>query len=334
MKQFLQKILDHADLTQAEMSEVFDQIMTGSMTPAQIGAFITALRMKGESMDELAGAAGSMRRHAVLIDTGGRQVVDTCGTGGDGAHSFNVSTAAALVTAGAGVPVAKHGNRAVSSRCGSADVLAELGVNIEAAPEVVEDCIKSIGIGFLYAPQMHPAMKHAAGVRRELGIRTIFNMIGPLTNPAGARGQILGVFSPELTEPFAGVLRALGSSRAFIVHGHDGMDEITVTAATRITELCDGNIRTYEFDPLPLIGEYYQPDELAGGDSAYNADILRRVLSGDKGACRDITLINAAAGIVAGGKVDSIEQGFDLARESVDSGRASDTLDKLIANTK
>ena len=334
MKQILEKMLERSNLTQHEMSDAFDKIMTGNMTPVQISAFITALRMKGESVDELAGAASSMRRHAVLIDAGGRQVVDTCGTGGDRMNSFNVSTCAAIVTAGSGVPVAKHGNRAVSSQCGSADVLAELGVNIEAPPEVVEECIQTIGIGFLYAPKLHPAMKHAVGVRRELGIRTIFNMLGPLTNPAGARGQILGVFSPELTEPFARVLQTLGSNRAFIVHGHDGIDEISVTTTTRITELCKGVIRTYEFDPLTLIEEYYQAEDIAGADPAFNADVIRRVLSGKKGAYRDITLINAGAAIAAGGKADSIEAGFELAQESVDTGKASDTLSKLIENTK
>ncbi|MBU4200816.1 MAG: anthranilate phosphoribosyltransferase [Verrucomicrobia bacterium] len=333
MKQLLQLLIDHRDIARSEMEAAFDRMMTGALTPAQIAAFIMGLRMKGESVEELAGAAASMRRHAVLIDTGGRPVVDTCGTGGDGAHTFNISTAAALVVAGAGVPVAKHGNRAVTSRCGSADVLAALGVNIEAPPETVEECIREIGIGFLYAPMMHPAMKHAAGVRRELGIRTIFNMLGPLTNPAGAKGQILGVFDPALTEPFAHVLRALGSRRAFIVHGHDGLDEITVTTATRITELRDGKIRTYEFDPLPLIGEYHQPAQLAGGDPSANAAIIQHILSGEPGAGRDIVLINAAAGIVAGGKAETVAEGYALAAASIDQGRAREVLGQLIARS-
>jgi len=334
MKQILQKMIDRVNLTQTEMSEVFDRIMNGDLTPTQIGAFIMALCMKGESVDELTGAAGSMRRYAVLIDTGGLPVVDTCGTGGDSTNTFNVSTTAALVVAGAGVPVAKHGNRAVTSKCGSADVLAELGVNIDAPPETVEECIKSIGIGFLFAPRLHPAMKHAMGPRRELGIRTIFNMLGPLTNPAGAKGQILGVFDPELTDPFAQVLRALGSDRAFIVHGHDGMDEITVTTTTRMTELRDNTIKTYEFDPQYLIGDYHKIEDIAGGTPSENAEIIKRVLSGEPGACRDIVLLNAAAGIVAGHKADSLEQGYDLARESIDSGQASDILKKLIENSK
>lgn len=330
MKEVLQKLVERSDLTREETGRAFDKIMAGEFTPAQIGAFIIALRMKGESVEEIAGAASSMRRHAVLIDSGGLNVVDTCGTGGDAAHTFNVSTAAALVVAGAGVPVAKHGNKAVTSRCGSADVLAELGVNMDAPPDVVEECIRSAGIGFLFAPKLHPAMKHAAGVRRELGVRTIFNMLGPLTNPAGARGQLLGVFSAELTEPFAAVLRELGSVRALIVHGLDGMDEITVTAPTRITELRDGTIATRELDPLPFIKDYYSPDELAGGDPRENAAIIRRVLDGEKGARRDIVLLNAAAGIVAGGKADTMGEGFELARVSIEGGKAAEALQNLI----
>ena len=224
MKKYLEAILSGKDLTQSDCAEAFDLIMSGEATPAQIGAFIVALRMKGESVDEVAGGASSMRRHAVFVDCAGLPVVDTCGTGGDSSDTFNVSTTAAFVVAGAGVPVAKHGNRAISSQCGSADVLAELGVNLDVPPEVVEDCVQEAGIGFLFAPRLHPAMKHAMGPRRELGVRTIFNMLGPLTNPAGARSQIIGVFAPELTETFAQVLRLLGSRHAFIVHGHDGMD--------------------------------------------------------------------------------------------------------------
>ncbi len=334
MKQILQKLVDGCDLSRAEMADTFDKIMTGALTPAQIGAFITALRIKGESVEELTGAAATMRRHAILIDAGGLNTVDTCGTGGDAVHSFNVSTAAALVVAGAGVPVAKHGNRAVTSKCGSADVLAELGVNIEAPPETSEECIRSAGIGFLFAPKLHPAMKHAGPVRRELGIRTIFNMLGPLTNPAGARGQVLGVFSPELTEPFAAVLRELGSARAFIVHGLDGMDEITVTAPTRMTELCADNITTREFDPLPFIGEYHDPKDLAGGDPVVNAAIIRKILAGAHGACRDIVLLNAAAGIAAGGRASDIHEGFELAKTSIDEGKAARALELLVSASR
>jgi len=317
-----------------ETSAVFDRLMDGRFTPAQTGALLTALRMKGEGVEELTGAAAAMRRHAVLIDTGGLPVVDTCGTGGDRAGTFNISTTAALVVAGAGVPVAKHGNRAVTSKCGSADVLVALGVNIEAPPETVEECIRDIGIGFLFAQKLHPAMKHAAPVRRELGIRTIFNMLGPLTNPANARGQILGVFAPELTESFAAVLRTLGSKRAFIVHGRDGLDEITVTTTTRVTELHDGRLRTYELDPLPFIGAYHPADSLRGGSPQENAAITRRVLAGESGAARDIVLLNAAAGIVAGGKADDLRKGFELAEISIDSGQAAAKLQALIEHTK
>jgi len=329
IRKYLQKIIDRHDLTADEMSSVFDLVMEGHLTPAQTAALISTLRMKGESVEEITGAAMSMRRHAVKIDTGGLPVIDTCGTGGDGGNTFNISTAAAFVAAGAGVPVAKHGNHAVSSHCGSADVLAELGINLEAPPEAVEEAIQSVGIGFLFAPKLHPAMKYAAPVRKELGIRTIFNMLGPLTNPANARGQILGVFSAELTEPFARVLNSLGSRRAFIVHGNDGLDEITVTTTTRVTELNAGKINTYELDPLPFIGEYHQSGTLAGGDPAKNAAILRCVLEGETGPTRDIVLLNAAAGIVAGAKADTLEEGYRLAQESIDDGKAQKALDGL-----
>ena len=329
IRKYLQKIIDRHDLTADEMSSVFDLVMDGHLTPAQTAALISTLRMKGESVEEITGAATSMRRHAVKIDTGGLPVIDTCGTGGDGGNTFNISTAAAFVVAGAGVPVAKHGNRAVSSHCGSADVLAELGINLEAPPEAVEEAIQSVGIGFLFAPKMHPSMKHAAPVRKELGIRTIFNMLGPLTNPANARGQILGVFSAELTEPFARVLNSLGSRRAFIVHGNDGLDEITVTTTTRVTELNAGKINTYELDPLPLIGEYHKSGTLAGGDPSKNAAILRCVLEGETGPTRDIVLLNAAAGIVAGAKADTLEEGHRLAQKSIDDGQAQKALDGL-----
>jgi anthranilate phosphoribosyltransferase len=331
MKQYLQKVTGGENLTQAEAAAAFDLIMTGEATPAQIAGLITALRMKGETVDEIAGGAASMRRHAVFIDCGGLPVVDTCGTGGDGRNTFNVSTTAAFVVAGAGVPVAKHGNRAVTSACGSADVLMALGVNLEIEPHQVEECVREAGIGFLYAPKLHPAMKFAMGPRRELGIRTIFNMLGPLTNPAGARGQIIGVFSPSLTEPFAQVLRLLGSRRAFIVHGQDGMDEITVTTTTRISELNDGTVKTYEFDPLRFIDEYADPALLQGGTPEVNAAITRSVLSGQRGPARDIVCLNAAAAIVAGGKAGSMTGGWEEAQRSIDSGSAMKALERLVA---
>ena len=330
MKQFLQKIMARQNLTQAETAEAFDLIMSGQATPAQIGALIATLRMKGECVDEIAGAASSMRRHAVYIDPGGLPVVDTCGTGGDSCGTFNVSTTAAFIVAGAGVPVAKHGNRAITSRCGSADLLAELGVNIDVPPETVEACIREAGIGFLFAPKLHPAMKHAMGPRRELGVRTVFNMLGPLTNPSGAKAQIIGVFAPELTEPFAEVLRLLGSRRAFVVHGHDGMDEITTTTTTRVSELVNGAVKTYELDAQDFVGDHAALKDLAGGTPAENAATTRRVLDGAPGPCRDIACLNAAAAIVAGGGAQTLRQGWDLAAEAVASGRARKALEDLV----
>lgn len=330
MKLYLEKVMAGKNLTQAEMVEAFDLIMSGEATPAQIAGLIVALRMKGETVEEMAGGASSMRRHAVFIDAGIRAVVDTCGTGGDKCGTFNISTTSAFVVAGAGVAVAKHGNRAITSKCGSADLLAELGVNLDAPPDVVEECIREAGIGFMFAPKMHPAMKYAMGPRKELGVRTIFNMLGPLTNPAGAKSQILGVFAPELTELFANVLRLLGSSRAFVVHGLDSMDEITVTGRTRVSELNKGSVRTYEFDPLDLIGEYAELSALAGGTAAENAAITRRVLSGEKGPCRDVVCLNAAAAIVAGGKAEDIGRGWVIAAESIDSGKAAQALEKMV----
>ena len=331
MKEYLQKIIAGKDLTQEETSAAFELIMSGAATPAQIAAFIVALRMKGETSLEIAGAASTMRRHAVFVDPAGLPVVDTCGTGGDSTSTFNISTTAAFVVAGAGIPVAKHGNRAISSKSGSADLLMALGVNIEIPPEVVEECIQEAGIGFLYAPKLHPAMKHAMGPRRELGIRTIFNMLGPLTNPSGAKFQIIGVFAPELTEPFAQVLKLLGSRRAFIVHGNDGMDELTTTTSSRVSELkADGTVQTYEFDPSGIIGDLPDISELAGGTPEENAVIARAVLGGETGPRRDIVCLNAAAAIVAAGKAESLKSGYVKAMESIDSGQALDKLEKLI----
>ncbi len=333
MKNYIQKVIDGQNLTQAEMSEAFDAIMSGNATSAQIAGLIVALRIKGETIDEIAGGAESMRRHAVFVDTGVMDVVDTCGTGGDSSSSFNISTTAAFVVAGAAVPVAKHGNRAISSKCGSADLLAALGVNLDVDSDTVEDCIRDCGIGFMFAPSMHPAMKYAMPPRRELGVRTIFNMLGPLTNPAGAKGQIIGVFSPELTEPFAEVLKRLGSKRAFVVHGHDGMDEITTTTTTRVSELNNGKVTTYELDALDFIDEYADPADLAGDDVETNAAITRAVLSGEKGPCRDIVCLNAAAAIVAGDKASDLSEGWIAAQESIDSGKAMKALEGLVEGT-
>ena len=333
MKAYLEKAMAGTDLTQEETTEAFNLIMTGEATPAQIGAFLVAMRIKGESPAELAGGAASMRRHAVPIDAGGLPVVDTCGTGGDGSHTFNISTTAALVTAGAGVPVAKHGNRSITSQCGSADVLTALGVNLEIAPSVVEQCIREAGIGFMFAPKMHPAMKHAMGPRRELGVRTMFNMLGPLTNPAGAKRQVLGVFAPELTELFANVLKLLGSERVFIVHGLDGLDEMTTTGKTRISELADGAVTTYDLDAKDFVADYASSADLAGGDPAANAEMTRKILDGEPGPRRDIVCLNAAAAITAGGKAADLQAGWAAAQESIDSGKAKESLETLVRIT-
>ena len=334
MKNYLQKLIQGGELSEAETMAAFDLIMSGEATPSQLGAFLTALRLRGETVDEIAGAAQSMRRHAVFVDPRGRPVVDTCGTGVDALGTFNISTTAAFVVAGAGGPVAKHGNRSITSRCGSADVLGALGVNLEAPPEVMEECIGEVGIGFLYAPKLHPAMKHAMGPRRELGFRTIFNLLGPLTNPAGAKAQVLGVFAPELTEVFAQVLRRLGSRHVFVVHGHDGMDEITTTTASRVSELRDGTIRTYELDPLRYIETLGRPADLAGGDPAQNAGITLRILEGEEGPRRDIVCLNAAAGIVAGGMAPELAAGMQVAAAAIDSGKALAAPQGLIERTK
>lgn len=334
MKEILDSLIRRRDLTEDAAAETFDRIMEGQVTAAQLGAFLTALKLKGETADELTGAARSMRRHAVLVDVRGLPVVDTCGTGGDASGSFNISTAAALVAAGAGVPVAKHGNRSITSRCGSADVLEQLGVNLEAPPEAMEESLVETGLAFLFAPKLHPAMKHAMGPRRELGFRTIFNLLGPLTNPAGAKAQVLGVFAPELTEMFAEVLRRLGSRHVLVVHGLDGMDELTTVTRSRISELKDGRIRTYELDPLALGSAYAKPQDLAGGDPEANAAILRGILAGEPGAPREIVCLNAAAALIAADRASGFEEGLELARRAIDTGRAAAVLAALIAKTR
>jgi anthranilate phosphoribosyltransferase len=330
MKEYLSKIMAGESLTREESAAAFNVIMSGEATPPQIAAFLCTLRMKGESTDEIAGAVTSMREHALKVDVGDLDVVDTCGTGGDGSGTFNISTTAAFVVAGAGIPVAKHGNKAMSSKCGSADVLSELGVNLEIGPDGMAECIKEAGIGFLFAMTLHPSMKYAGPVRRELGIRTIFNILGPLTNPAGARRQVIGVFEPSLTETMAGVLESLGSVRAMIVYGQDGLDEISTTTNSKISELKDGQINTFELDPMQYIDSYSQPRDLAGGTPAENAAITRAVLEGKTGAPRDIVVLNAAAAIFAGGKADTLSEGVTLARESIDSGKAAESLENLV----
>jgi len=333
-RDYLQKIIDRKNLSEPEMSGMIEEIFSGKLSNAQIGAFMAALATKGETFEELAGAARVMRRRATRIQAPGSAVVDTCGTGGDGGGTFNISTTTAFVVAGSGVTVAKHGNRSVSSRCGSADLVEALGVNITVGPFVVEEAVAEIGIGFLFAPLYHGAMKHAAAARKEVGIRSIFNMLGPLTNPAAANCQLLGVYAPQLTEMFAEALRLLGTRHALVVHGHDGLDEISVCAPTRISELRDGIIRTYDIDPERFLGRRAAPAEVAGGDPARNAAITRGVLAGDKGACRDVVVLNAAAALVAAGKTDTIEAGMHLAAESIDSGSARRKLDELVNFTR
>ncbi|MBN1613025.1 MAG: anthranilate phosphoribosyltransferase [Deltaproteobacteria bacterium] len=318
------------NLREKDMTDVMDEIMEGRATPAQIGAFTTALRIKGETAGEITGAARTMHRMATRIDALAPVVVDTCGTGGDGMNTFNISTTAAFVVAAAGITVAKHGNRAASSSCGSADVLEALGVNIDAPPDVVEECLQQIGIGFLFAPRLHGAMKYAIGPRREIGIRTFFNVLGPLTNPAGATAQLLGVYEAGLTEMLASVLLNLGSKRAFVVHGSDGLDEATVTGETRISEVRDGRVFTYNINPLPFFGEVCDGAELTGGDARKNAQITTGILTGENGARRRIVLLNAALAIVAGEKASTIDEGIEIAAECIDSGRAVKKLQALI----
>lgn len=326
----LSKMVNGQDLQEQEMASVMGEIMDGNATDAQIGAFMTALRMKGETIDEVAGAALAMRRRAIRIDARSSVVVDTCGTGGDGAGTFNISTTAAFVVAAAGLTVAKHGNRAVSSGCGSADLLEALGVNINAGIDKVEECVQEVGIGFLFAPRLHPAMKYAAGPRRELGIRSIFNMLGPLTNPAGATVQLLGVYDAGLTETFAAVLERLGTKRAFVVCGSDGLDEATVTGETRVSEVKDGLIYTYNIDPVQYFGDVCPLGDLAGGDAETNAEITKAVLTGKKGGPLDVVLLNAGLAIVAGGLASTLDEGIEAAKEYVGNGSALKKLKALI----
>lgn len=328
--QGLKKLTARIDLTENETADIMNFIFSGHATPVQIAAFMASMSTKGETFEELAGAARAMRSRAKRIQVIKKPVVDTCGTGGDGAHTFNISTASAFVVAGAGAVVAKHGNRSVSSKCGSADVLEALGVNLEAEPELVEEAVNEIGIGFMFAPKFHGAMKYAAPVRKELGIRSIFNMLGPLTNPAAASCQLIGVFAPELTEMFASALNLLGVKRAFVVHGHDGLDEISICADTRISELKDGLVRTYEISPEQFFGEKADPESLAGGDAQENAAIIEGIFRGEKGPKRNIILINSAAALIAAEKASDFNEGIKLAEESIDSGGAMRKLEALI----
>ena len=333
-KDHLATIISRTDLNQSQMAEMMAEIFDGRTTDAQVGAMMAALATKGETVEELAGAARAMRKKAHRIQATAMPVVDTCGTGGDGLKTFNISTTTAFVVAGCGVTVAKHGNRSVSSRCGSADVLETLGVRLDTDPEVVEEAVQEIGIGFLFAPLYHSAMRFAAKARAEVGLRSIFNMLGPLTNPAGANCQLLGVFAPQLTEMFAEALRLLGAKSAVVVHGHDGLDEISVCAPTRVSQLENDMIRTYDIYPVQYFGRLAEPEQMAGGDPAENAAITRMILTGEKGPRRDVVLINAAAALVACQKAVDLATGIALAEEALDSGAAMGKLEALAAYTR
>jgi anthranilate phosphoribosyltransferase len=330
IKEAIAKLVEGQHLTEAEAQAAMSQIMDGEATPAQIGAFLAAMCLKGETVAELVGCAGAMRASAVKVVCQHSDLVDTCGTGGDGVGTFNVSTTVALMAAGAGLTVAKHGNRSVSSRCGSADLLEALGVSLDLGPEEIARCIDTVGIGFLFAPRLHPAMKHAIAPRRELGIRTIFNLLGPLTNPASASIQLLGVYSPDLTEPLAQVLRTLGTKQALVVHGHGGLDELSTTGVNKVTRLNDGEISTFYLDPASLGLPLARLDELKGGSVEENVYITMGLLRGEEGPRRDIVLLNAAAILVAAGKAADFPSGLALARESLDSGQALKKLEQLI----
>jgi anthranilate phosphoribosyltransferase len=333
LKPYIAKVINDQDLSAAEAKEAMDIIMTGQATPTQIGGYLVALRMKGETVEEITGSARTMReqvaRVPVTLDNG-EPLLDTAGTGGDGSHSFNISTAAAFVIAGAGRKVAKHGNRAASSRCGSADVLMGLGVNMELTPEQVGACIDEMGIGFMFAPKFHPAMKHAIGPRRELGQRTIFNVLGPLTNPAGATHQLIGVYDPALTEPLAEVLGELGSDGAFVIHGHGGMDELTTGGPNQVSHLKNGSVSTYELNAADFGLRPATAKDLCGGDPADNAERMRALLSNkDKGPCRDVVLFNAAAALSL--TTSDFAGALGEATQSLESGAALQKLDALVA---
>lgn len=330
IREAISKVLTGVDLTREESVGVMQEIMGGEATDAQIAAFLVGLRSKGETVEEIAGSAEVMREKATRVRTKHTVVLDTCGTGGDGAGTFNISTTAAFVVAGAGICVAKHGNRSVSSQCGSADVLKALGVHIEISPEQVGRCLDEVGIGFLFAPMLHGAMKYAIGPRREIGVRTIFNVLGPLTNPAGASHQLIGVYSRALTPVIAEVLNSLGTERAMVVHGSDGLDEITLTGESFLSILVDGEVWSSKVSPKELGFELADPKMLLGGTAEENARITQDILSGrEQGPKRDVTLLNAAAAIVVSAKAHNFEQGIEAARETLDSGAALKKLEML-----
>ena len=335
MPQAISRVIARHDLSSEEMSSVMRTIMTGNATPAQIGGFLIGLRMKGETVTEIAAAATVMRELAARVDTGsGAHLVDTCGTGGDASGTFNISTASAFVAAAAGARVAKHGNRSVSSKSGSADVLEAAGVNLGLTPLQVAECIESVGVGFMFAPAHHGAMKHAIGPRREMGVRTIFNVLGPLTNPAGAPNQVLGVFSEDLLEPMARVLQQLGSRHVLVVHARDGLDEISIGEKTEIAELKDGAIRRYSIHPEEFGMRRAPISELTVATAQESLSIIRGVLEDSPGPARDIVQLNAGAAVYAAGLANSLAEGIGKAGEAISSGEARNRLDKLVVLTQ
>ena len=330
LKESLSRLAAGASLSTDEAAAATGEIMDGAATPAQIAAFLTALKMKGETVDEIAGCARAMRQRAVRVDAGAGVILDTCGTGGDGLGTFNISTVAAIVAAACGARVAKHGNRAASSKCGSSDLLEALGVKIENPKEKIESMLREIGIAYLHAPNFHPAMKHAGPVRKELGFRTIFNLLGPLCNPAGANAQVIGIFAPGLVRPMAQVLQALGSTHAFTFHGHGGLDELSTTGDNRAIEMTGAALTEVTIGPATVGVPAAAAADLAGGDAAANAAIAREILSGKKGPKRDIVVLNAAVALVAAGRAKTPRDGAGMAADALDSGAAKKKLDQLI----
>ncbi|MFV9616275.1 MAG: anthranilate phosphoribosyltransferase [Gammaproteobacteria bacterium] len=333
MQLAIKAVTERRDLTADEMSATMRLIMTGEATAAQVGGFLIGLRMKGETIDEIAAAAGVMRELASKVEVDKKHLVDTCGTGGDASGSFNISTASAIVVAAAGGKVAKHGNRSISSKSGSADVLETAGVNLEISPQQVAECVNEIGVGFMFAPLHHSAMKHAIGPRREMAVRTIFNVLGPLTNPAGAPNQVLGVFSKDLVEPLAHVLKRLGSEHVLVVHAEDGMDEISIATATYIAELNDGEVKTYSVQPEDFAMPRADLEQIRATDSAHSLEIIKSVFNNTDGPAKDIVCLNAGAAIYAAGLTGSLAEGVKKAQQVVASGAVAEKLEQLIAKT-
>ena len=327
----IRSVVEGKNLSEQEAAATMTEIMDGEATAAQVSSFITAMRMKGETVEEITGFVKVMREKSIKVQPKSNMLLDTCGTGGDRLDTFNISTTATFVIVGAGVTVAKHGNRAASSTCGSADVLEALGANLNLTPDNVALCIDTAGLGFMFAPAMHPAMKHAVGPRKEIGIRTVFNILGPMTNPAGAKRQVIGVFSPDITETMARVLQALGTERAMVFHGMAGLDEMSTLGETKVSEVRDGEVRTYTIDPSDVGLDIVKPEDLSAGDGGVvdNVRALLDVLDGNRGPKRDIVILNTAAALVVAGKATDLQNGMILAAESIDSGAAMNALEKF-----